>query len=59
MLIVTLAVQVVAIFVFSDFVVFKIMVRDYDSAVMAVDFIQCYLSHSIRLGCTMRTDDTD
>lgn len=39
LLIVTLSVRVVAIFVFSDLIVFIIMRRDYDSAVMTVGFI--------------------
>lgn len=38
-MIVTLAVQVVLMFIFSYFVVFKIMGRNYDSAVMTAGFI--------------------
>lgn len=38
-MIVTLAVQVVVMFVFSYFVVFKVMGRDYDAAVMTAGFI--------------------
>lgn len=38
-MIVTLAVQVVIMFVFSYFVVFKVMGRNYDSAVMTAGFI--------------------
>ena len=38
-MIVTLAVQVVAMFVFSYFVVFKVMGKDYDAAVMTSGFI--------------------
>lgn len=38
-MIVTLAVQVAVMFVFSYFVVFKVMGRDYDAAVMTAGFI--------------------
>lgn len=38
-MIVTLAVQVIVMFAFSYFVVFKVMGRDYDSAVMTAGFI--------------------
>lgn len=38
-MIVTLAVQVLIMFLFSYFVVFKVMGRDYDSAVMTAGFI--------------------
>lgn len=38
-MIVTLAVQVVVMFVFSYFIVFRVMGKDYDSAVMTAGFI--------------------
>lgn len=38
-MLVTLAVQVIVMFLFSYFVVFKVMGRDYDSAVMTAGFI--------------------
>lgn len=38
-MIVTLAVQVIVMFLFSYFVVFRVMGRDYDSAVMTAGFI--------------------